>query len=264
MESDRDAAPVTDTIDPYVQNAVAGTCGILYLPLMNRLSRYPIPHFRLPSVEGRSLIDIGCNWGRWSIAAAQKGYSVIGLDPNLDAIRAAARVCRQIGVTASFVVGDARHLPFKSGSVDTAFSYSVLQHFSKDDARQALREIARTLRPAGTSFVQMPNMFGLRSIYHQIRRSLAQRQSEDIFDVRYWRPHELQTLFSESIGPTSPSVDGFFGLGIQAADADLLPFKYRIVVRASEFLRRISGRVPMIMQFADSLYLQSVRNPLES
>ena len=38
------------------------------------------------------LLDIGCSWGRWSLAAARKGYSVVGIDPSLGAVMAARRI----------------------------------------------------------------------------------------------------------------------------------------------------------------------------
>ena len=40
---------------------------------------------------GSRLLDLGSSWGRWSIAAARKGYSVVGLDPSLGAVLAARR-----------------------------------------------------------------------------------------------------------------------------------------------------------------------------
>jgi ubiquinone/menaquinone biosynthesis C-methylase UbiE len=43
-------------------------------------------------------------------------------------------------------VGDARFLPFRAGSVDVVFSYSVVQHFSKDDASREIKEVGRVLQ----------------------------------------------------------------------------------------------------------------------
>lgn len=133
-------------VGEFVQSEIPYTSGILYLPLKNKLTRYPIPEFRLPKGNGEMLLDIGCNWGRWSIAAAQKGYQVIGIDPSLDAVLAARRVSRQLGVEPNFVVGDARFLPFADDSFDTVFSYGVFQHFSKENAKNSFDEITRVLK----------------------------------------------------------------------------------------------------------------------
>src|SRR5207245_1066811 len=86
--ADRDVN-IEGTIDSYVQEQVAATNGRLYIPLIGKLKRYPIPYLRMPDGDGLAFLDIGCNWGRWSMAAASKGYVVVGIDPCLDAIRAA-------------------------------------------------------------------------------------------------------------------------------------------------------------------------------
>jgi 2-polyprenyl-3-methyl-5-hydroxy-6-metoxy-1,4-benzoquinol methylase/uncharacterized protein YbaR (Trm112 family) len=241
-------------IDPLVQRIVAATNGNLYRHSIGKLRDYPIPAIRLPAGNGETLLDVGCNWGRWSIAAARKGYRVVGIDPDLEALVAASRIAKTKGVEICFVCADARYLPFQSFSFSRVFSYSVIQHFSKPDARAALSEIARVLKPGGESLIQMPNALGIRSLYHQVRRGFRAR---NIFDVRYWTPRELSKTFKDIIGPTDTSVDGFFGLGIQASDLPILPLPYRLVVRASEGLRRLARDIPPLMQVADSLYLHS-------
>ncbi|MEJ5310878.1 MAG: methyltransferase domain-containing protein [Anaerolineae bacterium] len=247
----------SDGIDPHVQDIVSATCGNLYGPLVNRLSRYPIPELRLPQSSGEMFLDIGCNWGRWCVAAARKGYNPVGIDPAIEAIIAARKVSRQLGVQGRYAVADARYLPFAPHTFDTAFSYSVLQHFSKENARLALAEVSRVLKQDGLSLIQMPNAYGVRSLYYQVKRGF--REGQD-FDVRYWTPSELKTTFSKIIGKTTATVDGYFGLGIQPSDVDLLPTKYQLVVRASELLRRVSLRVRWMVNFADSIYLTSVKD----
>ena len=245
-------------VDPYVSRAIEKTCGVLYGPLVGRLASYPIPRLPLPRTDGADFLDVGCNWGRWTLAAAAAGYRAIGIDPALEAVAAAKRVAAQLGRDAEYVVADARHLPFPDGSFDVVFSYSVLQHFEKKDALGALREMRRVLRPGGKALVQMANAFGLRNLYRQlVRRRL--REPRGLFGVRYWTPNELTASFSEAIGPTRISVDGFFALNAQPSDVDLLPRRYRLVVRASELLRRASGRVPALRTVADSLYVEATK-----
>ncbi len=243
-------------IDGYVQEAIAATCGNLYASLLGRLSRYPIPDLRLPRGQGESLLDIGCNWGRWSISAARMGYQAVGIDPCLESIMAARRVARQLDVKAHYLVADSRFLPFRKGSFDTVFSYSVFQHLEKADVELSLAEIAYVLRPLGVSLVQMPNAYGLHNLWVQARNGF---RDPGFFGVRYWRPRELRALFGRMMGPTSLSVDGFFSLNVQASDRDLLPFRYRCVVSFSEALRGLSTRFAPLAAIADSLYVHSVR-----
>jgi SAM-dependent methyltransferase len=241
-------------IDPVVDFMVAHTNGILYQSVKGRLPRYPIPDLRLPPGDGKVLLDVGCSWGRWCVAAARKGYSVVGLDPSLGAIKAARRVSQQLGAPARFVVGDAMRLPFAPETFDVVFSYSVLQHFGKESARLAVKGIRRVVKTGGTSLIQMANVLGIRSLQHQLRRGF--REPKD-FEVRYWSPWEMKGSFNELIGESVLSVDGYFGLGMQTSDVDLMPRRYRIVVRGSEVLRKASMKAPFIGGFADSLYIAS-------
>jgi SAM-dependent methyltransferase/uncharacterized protein YbaR (Trm112 family) len=247
-------------IDTYVQEQIGSTNGHLYRRAINNLKRYPIPDLRLPDGPGKTLLDIGCNWGRWSIAAARKGYQVVGIDPSLDAVLAARRVARQLELDINYLVADARFLPFPDQSFDTVFSYSVLQHLSKENVRLALSSIKRVLKTPGLSLVQMPNRFGIRSIYKQVKQTLRRRPdygNTGEFHVRYWTPRELLEAFQTRIGPSSLSVDGFFGLGIQKTDTDLMPAHYRAVVHGSELLRRTSKILSPLKYVADSLYIES-------
>lgn len=255
--SDKDDQIDPQGIDSYVQEIVVGTCGNLYGPLVGRLSRYPIPDLRLPRGQGESLLDIGCNWGRWCVSAARLGYRAVGVDPCLESIMAARRVARQLDVEAHYLVGDSRFLPFPENSFEIVFSYSVFQHLEKADVLLSLAEIACVLRPLGISLVQMPNVYGLHNLWVQARNGF---RDTGFFGVRYWRPRELRDLFERAIGPTNLSVDGFFSLNAQASDRDLLPFRYRLVISCSEMLCSLSVRFPSLAMLADSLYVHSLRS----
>src|SRR5579872_7113323 len=92
----RRIAQGSGAVDQAVSYLVGATSGFSYKHLIGALNEYPIPDLRLPPVgEAGMLLDIGCNWGRWCIAAARRGYSPIGLDPSLGAVLAAKRVAAQ-------------------------------------------------------------------------------------------------------------------------------------------------------------------------
>lgn len=251
-----DAETAADGVDGWVQQEIVHTCGGLYTGLLGHLPRYPIPDWPWPTGEGIRLLDLGCNWGRWTIAAARAGHVVLGIDPSLRSLLAARRVAARLGVEADFVAADARALPLRSGAVARVFCYSVLQHFSREDLETTLREIARVLGTAGVAWVQMANRWGLRQRWAEWTQ---RRQAPGIFAVRRYAPRELLAIFEAAIGPSQLSVDGFFTLNAQSADLDLLPPRLRAVVLASDGLRRASERVPGLALLADSLWLTSRR-----
>ena len=240
------------SVDPVASFLVAATNGILYKRAAGRLERIPVPNLRLPPGDGKRLLDVGCSWGRWSLAAACKGYRPIGVDPSLGAVLAAKRLARRMELPFDGVVADARYLPLKKASVDVTFSYSVIQHFSKADARRTLARIAEATRPGGTVKIQMASAFGIRSLQHILRRW---RTPQENFDVRYWSPWELQRAFEAAFGEAALEVDCYFGLGLQPADADLYSPAAREAVRLSEWLRRASNRARPLIYLADSLYV---------
>ncbi len=247
-------------IDPVVAYLVAATNGLMYKHLIGHLDEYPIPELPLPEGRGRRLIDIGCSWGRWTIAAAARGYDAVGIDPSLGAVLAATRVARQLGLPVHYVVGDARHLPFPTAGADAVYSYSVLQHFSRRDAAAAVGEIARVLRPNGVAKVQFPTQFGVRCLYHQVRRGFRDATG---FEVRYWTWPQLRRLF-EVVGPSRFEVDCYFGIGLQKSDARLMTPRLARIVGASEFVKGASRRIVPLQWVADSVFVESQKPCAES
>lgn len=246
------------SIDPVVSLLVSGTSGNAYLHLRGNadVADYPIPRIDLPVGNGRPLLDIGCNWGRWSIAASRLGYKVVGIDPSLGAVMAARRVARALGADVRHVVGDARWLPFAESTFDRAYSYSVLQHLSKEDVRQGLGELRRVLKSGGVARIQMAAKHGLRSLQHQWRRGFREPTG---FEVRYWPVSELRRTFAQLIGPTRIATDCYFGLGWQWSDYAYMRPRHKPVLIASEALKRLSDVLPPLRIVADSVFCVSTK-----
>ena len=80
----------TTSIDKVVQQEIAGTCGLFYRGSNDNFTEYPLPEIIVPPGKG-FFLDIGCGWGRWCFAAAEKGYTPIGIDPNINYVMAARR-----------------------------------------------------------------------------------------------------------------------------------------------------------------------------
>ena len=241
-------------VDPVVNYLVAATSGNMYKHLIGRLQDYPIPQFRARNGAGRVLVDLGCNWGRWCVAAAREGFQPLGIDPQLGALMAAKRVTKQLGINAWFVCADARHLPLREHSVDFGFSYSVLQHLSHEDVALVLTGLAQAMKPGAESMIQMPTNAGLKGLVHRARHGFRPATG---FDVRYWSLKQLREVFGRLIGPTQLSVDCFFGIGLQAADARLMPPPLKAAITASEWLRALSHALPAVTWLADSVYVHS-------
>jgi ubiquinone/menaquinone biosynthesis C-methylase UbiE len=207
------------------------------------------------------MVDIGCSWGRWSIAAARAGFLPVGTDVHVDALAAAARVSGQLDARADFICGDAEHLPFQSRSVDFVFSYSVLQHLDKSKVRRIFQEISRVLQPGGVCLIQLPNAFGLLSIAQQLKRGFREAKS-GTFEMRYWTHASIRHALEEAgFSRIEIYVDGFFSQNPQLTDLDLLSPAGRLLVRVSAAGRRAANTFPILTRVADSLWVEAQTSP---
>ncbi|MBT9175131.1 MAG: hypothetical protein DDT22_00805 [candidate division WS2 bacterium] len=100
--------PDPNGIDWFVNRWVAATNGRMFLPLIGKLPRYPIPKFPFAKGSGNRLLDLGCSWGRWCISASIAGYKPVGVDLSFEALQAAKRVAKQLAHEIYYVVADVR------------------------------------------------------------------------------------------------------------------------------------------------------------
>jgi SAM-dependent methyltransferase/uncharacterized protein YbaR (Trm112 family) len=245
-----------DAINSFVDAMIVATGGNLFRG--TRLDgAYPIAEFPGGSL-GDPILDIGCSWGRWTIAGAHAGHRMIGVDIHLRALLCAQELSRKVvsGQMPTFVLADARMLPFAAESVAGAFSYSVLQHFSEEHMTRSLTEIQRVLRHGGRSLIQMPNRRALRSLFVLARRGFS-KGSE--FDVRYYYIAELLQLFSQHIGRSDWCVDCFLGLNVHAYDRKFVHPSRRLIIDMAEAIRRASETFHFLRQYADSVLVSSVK-----
>jgi SAM-dependent methyltransferase/uncharacterized protein YbaR (Trm112 family) len=244
-------------IEPFVNDWIVNTNGNLYWGVRGRLPRYPVPDWPFGQRNGGTLLDIGCSWGRWCVAAARAGFQPIGLDVHIDALAAAERVSNQLGVVCGFVCCDADVLPVQSRSIDCVFSYSVLQHVEKEKVRRALCEIARVLKPSGRCIIQLPNTLGPLSIVQQLKRGFRDAKPGS-FEMRYWSRREIQEgLRGAGLQNVQIRTDGFFSQNPQLTDLDLLSPAGRLVVTASYAGRQAANALPILTRVADSLWIEA-------
>jgi SAM-dependent methyltransferase/uncharacterized protein YbaR (Trm112 family) len=244
-------------VDAFVNDWVVNTNGNLYRRARGRLKRYPIPRWPLAPAAGNIVVDVGCSWGRWSIAAARVGFVPIGLDVHIDALAAAKRVSRELGVETSQVCGDMEALPFRSGSVDLVFSYSVLQHIDRQKVMRFFQEASRVLKPSGLCLVQLPNAFGLYSIFRQARRAFRDA-APGTFEMRYWTSSGIRAAIAEAgLRDLRLRADGFFSQDPQLSDLDLLSPAGRLVVLASHAGQKAARVFPPLVSLADSLWVEA-------
>jgi ubiquinone/menaquinone biosynthesis C-methylase UbiE len=95
---------------------------------------------------GVRALDVGCGFGRWTRWLAQRGASVVGVDPTEGMLEAARRASdssveyRRMSATA---------LDLPDSNFDVVTCITVIQHLEPSEQDAAVAEIARVLRPGG-------------------------------------------------------------------------------------------------------------------
>ena len=120
---------------------------------------------------GQQILDLMCGTAEVSLALARRGNRVLGVDlsPAMLAI-AAGRLAAAADYPArslSLAQGEAGALPAPNGAFDFALigGNGSLNHLDDEEARAALRELRRVLRPGGGLGMELVNPQLLKEVY---------------------------------------------------------------------------------------------------
>lgn len=163
--------------------------------------------------QGARVLDIGCGSGRHVGAAyGLERVFVIGVDPNLNDLKAAASRLEFHDLLGAHGGGrwrlsaaDATALPFESAGFDLVICSEVLEHI--DNHQQAMAEMVRVLRPGGHLVVSVPRRWpetlcwALSPQYRQtpgghvrIYNTTSLTALIQEFGITLWRTHHAHSL----------------------------------------------------------------------
>ena len=118
----------------------------------------------LSPVEGRSVLEIACGTGRFTVALAERGANIVGLDISDAMLEEAREKARAAGVMdhLEFMRGDAARLPFPDDHFDAVFAMRFF-HLA-DTPASFLSEMSRVSRDR--VFFDTFRRFSARSLYN--------------------------------------------------------------------------------------------------
>lgn len=215
-----------------------------------------------------TVVDVGCGTGIATRLLAERGLRVIGVEPNVDMLRAAkttptANSCLPI----EYVLAKAEKTGLQSG---IAAAVTAFQAFHWFDQQAALAEFHRLLEPEGYLAIlwnERDEADPLTVGYDQILRVTPEaaamarpwRQASDILFANAWfeRP-DLSTFPSEQV----LDEQGLIGRALSASYAPREPAQVEKMTRSlRELFARHQQDGIVRMRYQVSLYLARRTNP---
>lgn len=103
-------------------------------------------------IRGR-VLDVGCGTGEHALMAARLGLDATGVDLAARALAAAEEKARDRGLTARFLLHDARHLADLGETFDTVFDCGLFHVFDDGDRAAYVDGLRAVVRPGGHYFM---------------------------------------------------------------------------------------------------------------
>lgn len=117
----------------------------------------------LPVRSSAKALDVGCGEGGFLVAMARRGLCAHGVDTNEGNVVGSCLRARAWDVSATPTQGSATDLPYSDHAFELVTCGDVIEHVP--NPHQALREMARVLRPGGTLWIATPPRFAMRHIW---------------------------------------------------------------------------------------------------
>ena len=192
---------------------------------------------------GMTVLELGCGTGTFTRELARSGADVVAIDVSSELLEIARANCSAPNV--QYQIQNAYALSYSEGVFDSVVGSSVLHHL---EIKEALRDIYRVLKPAGTIYFTEPNMLNPQIAIQKnvpwIKRKLGDSPDETAF-FRW----SLRGLLEQT---------GYRNVGIDPFDFLHPKTPVALVDRVSAFGRFLEN-VPVISEFAGSLYIRAIK-----
>lgn len=162
------------------------------------------------SLEGKSILDLGCGWGGVVLHAADKASKAVGIEPDMERLGIARALQKETGAAqVELLEGVGEKLPFADNTFDVIASYQVLEHVQ--DPAKVMQEVSRVLKPGGVFHFSTPNYMAFYEPHYKIfwlplmpkflgrlYLRLRGRKPEFVNHINYVNPISIRRMLKES------------------------------------------------------------------
>ncbi len=181
---------------------------------------------KLVDVSGLDLVDAGCAAGDAARGLAERGATVMGVEP--DPVQAESNRSKSPTPGVTLLEAGAQALPAEDNSADGVFLFRSLHHVPEDLMDQALKEAARVLKPEGFLFVVEPAMdctfYRLMQPFHDERkmRTLAQAALDRTASGLFEEAAKYQCIQRPKFADFDAFVDMFTGMSFNRITREMM------------------------------------------
>lgn len=162
----------------------------------------PFQRYRLDKVlsihtpsPGDRVLDLGCGWGTFSFALAERGLDVVGVDFSRRSIEFCEQRKTERGTpNLRFVCADAGDTGLEGEAYDLVIAADLFEHLYPDDSERVAREAYRLLKPGGRFSTWTPHRGHLLEVLKN--RDLILKR--DVTHVDYKSMARMQDLLRDA------------------------------------------------------------------
>ena len=189
------------------------------------------------------VLELGCGTGYFTQELARSGADVVAIDVSPELLEIARSNCSAPNVR--YQIENAYGLSYPEAVFDSVVGSSVLHHL---EIAAALRNIYRVLKPGGTIYFTEPNMLNPQIAIQKNVPLIKQKLGDSPDETAFFR-WSLRRLL-EQTGYRDVRIDPF----------DFLHPKTPVpLINRVNALGRCLENVPVISEFAGSLYIRAVK-----
>jgi ubiquinone/menaquinone biosynthesis C-methylase UbiE len=192
---------------------------------------------------GMTILELGCGTGHFTRELAPSGADIIAIDVSPELLEIAK--ANYSAPNVRYEIQNAYALTYSDATFDSVVGSSILHHL---EIEEAMREIYRVLKPGGTIYFTEPNMLNPQIAIQKNVPSIKRRLGDSPDETAFFR-WSLRRLLEQT---------GYGDIQIDPFDF-LHPRTPVPLIDPLNALGRFLERMPVISEFAGSLYIRAVK-----